>query len=92
MSKAALLLRRQLLLLRSSELRSELSGQAEAFKRPLALADKAQRGLIWLYRHPVLPVALLVVLLALRPRRVLVWGARMWPVWGALQRMRSWLA
>ncbi len=40
--------------LRSAQLRCEVSQQAQAFRRPLALADTARDGVHWLYRNPVL--------------------------------------
>ncbi len=91
MNSDKLLLRRQQLLLRSSELRLELAHQAQVFRRPLALADKAQGGLLWLYRNPVWSLGALTILIALRPRRILTWGGGLWYAWTKLQGTRNWL-
>lgn len=91
MNNDKLLLRRQQLLLRSSELRVELAQQALIFRRPLALADKAQSSMLWLYRNPVWSLGALTILIALRPRRILTWGGGLWYAWTKLQGTRNWL-
>lgn len=91
MTDDALQARHQQLLLRSAQLRSEVSQQAQAFRRPLALADTARDGVQWLYRNPVWVLAGLALLVAVRPRRVLALGASLWWAWRTLQKARRWL-
>lgn len=73
-------LRRELLRLRSAELRLSLHLHARALETPLAIADEARAGARWLREHPEWPLGALATLLVLRPRRVLRWGGRLW--WG----------
>ena len=78
MKHAELVLRQQRLLLRSTELRLSLADQLLVLKRPLALLDRTRDALQWLYRHPLWPTAGLLVLLVLQPKRVILWGGRLW--------------
>jgi hypothetical protein len=86
-----LALRQQQLLLRSAQLRVSLADQAGVFERPMALADQLRRGLQWLYRHPRWPLVGLMVLIALRPRRAVVWSTRLWWAWQTYRQTRNWL-
>ncbi len=92
MNQNELVLRQQRLLLRSAQLRLTLADQLEGFARPLAVADRAQKGLQWLYRNPYWPLSALVFLLVLRPRRTLRWGGRLWAAWKVFQRVRNWVS
>ncbi len=85
---AALLQRQQGLLLRSTELRGRLAADAVVLQRPLALADRVREGWRWLCAHPELPLAALVVVAVLRPRRVWRWGLRAWSGWRTLRRLQ----
>ena len=71
---AALLERQHRLLLRSTELRGRLAADAVVLRRPLALADRVREGWRWLRAHPEVPLAALVVVAVLRPRRAWRWG------------------
>lgn len=73
-------LRRELLRLRSAELRLSLHLHARALETPLAIADEVRAGVRWLRDHPEWPLGALATLLLLRPRRVWRWGGRLW--WG----------
>ena len=92
MNKHELLARQQALRLRSAQLRLSLKEQTQVLQRPLALADSAQTGLHWLYRHPALPISAAALLLVLRPKQTLVWADRAWQVWKSFQRVQDWLA
>ena len=92
MNNDDLVLRQKLLLARSAELRFTLADQAQVFKRPLTIADKAQDGLQWLFRHPVWPLGALIALVVLRPRRAILWSGRLWGAWKMFKRARIWMA
>ena len=91
MNNDELVLHQQRLLIRSSELRLTLAVQAQVFKRPLAVAEQARRGLQWVYRNPQWPLGALLVLAILRPRRALHWGNRFLWAWGTFKRTRNWI-
>jgi hypothetical protein len=84
----ALALRQQLLRLRSTELRGRLAADAAVLRQPLAVADRLREGWRWLYAHPEAPVAALVVLAVLRPRRVWRWGWKLWWGWRTVRRLQ----
>jgi YqjK-like protein len=84
----ALALRQQLLRLRSTELRARLAAEAAVLQPPLALADRVQEGWRWLRANPAAPVAALVVVAVLRPRRVWRWGWKLWWGWRTLRRLQ----
>jgi len=85
----ALALRQQLLLLRSTELRGRLAADAAVLQPPLALADRVQESWRWLRANPAAPVAALVVVAVLRPRRVWRWGWKLWWGWRTLRRLQQ---
>mgnify|MGYP001059548738 CR=1 FL=1 len=84
----ALALRQQVLRLRSTELRGRLVADAAVLQPPLALADRVQEGWRWLRANPAAPVAALVVVAVLRPRRVWRWGWKLWWGWRTLRRLQ----
>ena len=84
----ALLERQHRLLLRSTELRGRLAADAVVLRRPLALADRVREGWRWLRVHPEVPLAALVVVAVLRPRRAWRWGLRAWSGWLMLRRLQ----
>lgn len=84
----ALALRQQVLRLRSTELRGRLAADAAVLQPPLALADRVQEGWRWLRANPAAPVAALVVVAVLRPRRVWRWGWKLWWGWRTLHRLQ----
>src|SRR5665647_176727 len=91
MKHAELVLRQQRLLLRSTELRLSLADQLLVLKRPLALLDRTRDALQWLYRPPLWPTTGLLVLLVLQPKRIILWGGRLWWSWKAFQRAQDWM-
>lgn len=92
MNNDELILRQQRLLVRSAQLRLTLAEQTRVFKKPLAVADQAQAGLQWLYRNPQWPLGTLLILIVLRPRRVILWGGRLWWAWKVFNRAQQWIA
>ncbi len=85
---AALAQRQRLLLARSSELRVVLAADGAVLQRPLELADRVHQGWRWLAAHPEVPLAALVVVAVLRPRRALRWGLRLWTGWRTLRHLQ----
>jgi hypothetical protein len=79
--------RQQELLLRSTQLRLTLAQQTQVFRKPLAIADRGCE-LIQVLANKPLGGALL--LLALRPRRALAWGARLWWAYRSYRQARRW--
>jgi hypothetical protein len=88
----ALRARQSALLLRSAELRGRLATDAVVLQRPLALADRVREAWRWVSVHPEAPLAALVVVAVMRPRRMLRWGWRAWTAWRRLRRLQAWLA
>ena len=89
MNTDELVVRQQRLLLRSAQLRLALAAQVQVLKGPLAVADQARSGLKWLYNNPRWPLGVLLVLLVLRPRRIVLWGGRAWWAWASFKRVRN---
>ena len=81
MRRRELALCREMLRLRSTELRLSIAAQSIVLERPLAQADQALAGLRWLRQNPAWPLAGGALLLALRPRRALSWGFQLWSAW-----------
>jgi hypothetical protein len=76
------------LLLRSSELRTQMTRDTAVLQAPLALADQVRTGWAWLRAHPEWPLGAVVVLAVLRPRRALRWGSRLWWAWRSWRRVQ----
>lgn len=91
MNNDDLAVRQQRLLVRSAQLRLVLAEQAQALRRPLALADRVQSGLQWLYRNPQWPLGALALVIVVRPRRAMVWGGRLWWSWKTFKQAQHWL-
>ncbi len=84
-----LALKRQRLQIRSAALRADFSSHAAAWRPVFRIADQGQAALLWLRRHPAVPVAVLVALLVARPRALLRWLKRGFFAWQALARLRE---
>jgi hypothetical protein len=91
MGRVDILLRQQRLLARSAELRLALGRQAQVMRAPLALADTARSGFDWLRRNPLVPLAALLVLVLLRPRRAMLWAGYGWGWWKMFRQFQGWL-
>jgi hypothetical protein len=81
-------LRQQLLLIRSTELRHGMQQHLQSLERPAAWADHLRTGVIWLYQHPQWPALGLVLLLLLKPTRLVVWSGRLWWLWKSARTLR----
>jgi hypothetical protein len=84
--------RRSRLLARSARLRERLGVELEEFRAPLGVVDRLGAGWRWLRTNPQWPLAAVVVLAVVRPRRALRWAARglwLWrvarPWWGIVR-------
>lgn len=75
--------------MRSAALRENFGNFASVWMPAFAAADRVRAGLVWLRRHPLLPVASLVAILVARPRWVLRWAQRGFFAWQALRRVRA---
>lgn len=84
----ALAVRQQLLQSRSATLRGSLAVDAAVLQRRLDLADRVREGWRWLLAHPEAPLATLVVLVVMRPRRVWRWGWKLWWGWRTLRGLQ----
>lgn len=82
-------LRQQLLLIRSTELRTSLNNSVQGLQRPAALLDQLNAGLIWLCQHPQWPAAGLALLLILKPRRFVAWTGKLWWLWKSARQLRN---
>lgn len=90
MSPNELQLRQQRLLTRSTELRLQLRADLQRLQGPAAVADQIKSALLWLYQNPLWPAAALALLLALKPRRALVWTGKLWWLWKSAGLVRRW--
>ena len=88
MSSEKILLRQQRLIVRSTQLRSEIAVQSQVFIKPLAFADKVREGLTWIYQNPTLPFGVMLVFLVLKPKKAIAWGSRLWWAWNTLKRLQ----
>jgi hypothetical protein len=88
----ALALRQRELVLHSALLRGELLQDLQALEAPLSVVDRVQEGWAWLRANPGVPLAALLVLMLLRPRRVLRWSAKIWWGWRLWRRFLPMLA
>ena len=83
-----LMRRRGELIARSQRLRADWGQQAQALRAPLGLADSARAGLQWLLRHPEWPIGAIVVVVLVRPRRVLSLASSLWWGFSVYRRVR----
>ena len=79
-------LRQERAVWRSAQLRRDLVRQSEVLVAPLAQADRAKAGVVWLRRHPVYLAVLVAVAVALKPRKALSKLGRVWTVWCTVER------
>jgi hypothetical protein len=78
--------RRERLLLRSAQLRTDWSQQVQALRAPLGVADRARAGVQWLARNPEWPLGVALVVVLLRPGRALRWAGYAWQGYGVYRR------
>ncbi|MCX7892192.1 MAG: YqjK-like family protein [Burkholderiales bacterium] len=73
--------RRERLVLKAAAQRSALARDFRPLEPPLALADRGIAAVRYLRAHPGFVVAGVAVIVALRPRRALVWASRGFAAW-----------
>lgn len=83
-----LLRRREQLLLRSAQARADWAQQANVLRRPLALVDQARAATQWLLQHPEWPIGALLIVVVLRPVRVLRWAGYAWQGYALYRRVQ----
>lgn len=83
-----LLRRREQLVHRSSQLRHDWSQQVQVLRAPLGVADQARAATRWLVQHPEWPLGVAVLLIVLRPGRVLRWSTYAWQGYGLYRRVQ----
>ena len=83
--------RQQLLLERSALLRGRMAQDLASLQRPLALVDTARDRLHWLAAHPQWLALPAVLVVALRPRRILGLAMKVWSGWRFLRNVQRWL-
>jgi hypothetical protein len=87
-----LLRRRERLLLRSAILRQDWSQQVQVLRAPLGVADQARAATRWLVQNPEWPLGAAVLLMLLRPGRVLRWASYAWQGYGVYRRVQRVMA
>ena len=91
-SRDELLRRREQLLMRSSVLRDDWSRQVQALRAPLGVADQVRAGAQWLLQHPEWPIGAALVIVLLRPRRLLRWAGFAVQGYGVYRRVQRLIA
>ncbi len=81
--------RRELLVLRSAQLRGQVADQLQVVQPALAWADRLQDVWIWLRANPLAVAGSVLAVAVWRPRRSLGLALRLWSGWKLLQRARS---
>jgi hypothetical protein len=82
--------RRAALIARSAHQRETLAQAAEAWRKPLSLADRGISALRHLAGHPLLMAGAVALVAVLRPRRQMIrWVQRGWLAWRIAQGVRS---
>jgi hypothetical protein len=85
----ALVQKKHRLLRDSAALRERLAVQMQPLIPLFTGADRVRAGLLWIRRHPGVPVALATALLVARPLLVLRWAQRGWMLWRLVAPLRS---
>lgn len=83
-----LMRRRGQLVLRSSQLRADWGRQVQGLRTPLHLADRTRDGVQWLAQNPQWPFGVVLVVVLLRPRRVMRLAGTLWQGWAVLRRVQ----
>ena len=81
--------RRERLVAQAAMQRRTLAQDVEPWRIPLALADQGLTALRYIKSHPEWIVGVVVLLAALRPRRVGKWLGRGWVSWQVMHRLRG---
>jgi hypothetical protein len=86
---AAVVRRRQALVLRAAAQRAELAVFAERWHGPLAVADGAYRLGQALRRHPAVSAVVVAMLVRTQRHRVLKWSGTLLTLWELYQAFRE---
>jgi len=81
--------RRQLLVMRSGQLRGQVVDQLQVMQPALLWADRLQDAWLWLRANPMVVAGGVLAVAVWRPRRLLGLALRLWSGWKLLQRARS---
>lgn len=86
---AVLAMRRERLVLRSQQLRQQITSELQAVQPALTWVDRLQDALLWLRGNPLIATAGSLLLAAWRPRRAASFGMRLWSAWKFVQGLRG---
>lgn len=84
-----LAMRRERLVLRSQQLRRQISTELQAVQPALTWVDRLQDALLWLRGNPLIATAGSLLLAVWRPRRAASFGMRLWSAWKFVQGLRG---
>lgn len=81
--------RRERLVLRSQQLRRQITVELEAVQPAMTWVDRVQDALLWLRGNPFIATAGSLLLAVWRPRRAASFGMRLWSAWKFVQGLRG---
>lgn len=84
--------RRERLVAKIALQRTELSGHMAPWKGACAVVDQGVSAVRYLRQHPAWVAGALAFVVALRPRKALVWMMRGWKAWKLIRNLRQRLA
>ncbi|MBU7573452.1 MAG: YqjK-like family protein [Hydrogenophaga sp.] len=84
-----LAMRRERLVLRSQQLRRQITTELQAVQPALTWVDRLQDALLWLRGNPLIATAGSLLLAVWRPRRAAGFGMRLWSAWKFVQGLRG---
>jgi hypothetical protein len=88
--RAALLaLKRERLVLRSRQLRGQITAELQVVQPAMKWVDRVQDALVWLRGNPLAAAAGSLLLAVWRPKRAASFGMRAWSAWKFVQRLRG---
>lgn len=87
--RIALALKKQRLLMQIAAQRNDFARYAQPLEPLFGAADRVRAGLLWLKRHPGIPVAVVTALAVARPRALFRWARRGWFAWQMISRLRA---
>jgi YqjK-like protein len=83
--------RRATLVAQADHQRDAMALAAEAWRKPLTLADQGLSVLRYLWQHPLLLTGMAVAVAILRPRFIFRWTQRGWLAWRLTRGLRRML-
>ena len=79
--------RRDYLVAQAAAQRSALGQDLEPWRAPLALVDRSMAVMAYLRQHPAIPVAVSLLIAALRPQRAGRYLMRGWLLWRLARKL-----